>query len=516
MSLPVIQCALDSLFSADQIVSGNRASVVSGAALDSRLLQRGDLYLALAGRASHGLLHIADAIEKGAVAVVAGVNDWAQHPDAVVRAEAAGLARVAVEGDVSRLAPEIADAVYATPASRLFLIGVTGTDGKTSVCRFISEALSAAGRPCGYIGTVGWGMGERLRENALTTPDVIMLRRMLFELAAEGATHVAFEASSHALAEGRLEGLDIRVAVLTNFGRDHLDYHGSIEAYREAKAMLFAWPTLEAMVVNVGDAFGRSLLASAPESVERWGFDSHDQGALSDQSALAAAGVNLVCASDIESRTGGLAFTLHDGDARTTVDSRLFGRFNVDNLLACHGVLRAAGVAANEAVHALSSVRPVAGRMEVFRPGDAGGPLAVVDYSHTPQSLAAAIDALRPHCAGELWVVFGCGGDRDPGKRAPMAAAAAAGDRVIVTDDNPRTESSAAIIADILDGFSSDADYIVIADRGEAIDHALDKANEADVVLIAGKGHEDYQIIGHEKRPFSDRDTVAAILREAS
>jgi UDP-N-acetylmuramyl-tripeptide synthetase len=329
---------------------------------------------------------------------------------------------------------------------------------------------------------------------------------MLANLRDQGAKFVALEASSHGLAEGRLDGLELDVAVLTNLGRDHLDYHKTIEAYRHAKAALFSWPSLSSIVVNADDSFGQDLLNNS-ETLTRFAYRVAEE-------QLRADNVVEIRANDITAHDAGLRFNLVDGSAINLMNSELLGRFNVENLLACYASLRACGVAANEARHSLLCVKPVPGRMERF--GGENVPTVVVDFSHTPQALATAIESVRVHCKGNLWVVFGCGGDRDPGKRAPMATAAQSADHVVLTDDNPRTESSIDIINAAMKGFTDTTNVIVIADRAKAIRHAVQHAQADDLVLVAGKGHEDYQIIGKTKFPFSDRAEVLAALEVAS
>jgi UDP-N-acetylmuramoyl-L-alanyl-D-glutamate--2,6-diaminopimelate ligase len=317
---------------------------------------------------------------------------------------------------------------------------------------------------------------------------------------------VALEASSHGLAEGRLDGLSLDVAVLTNFGRDHLDYHKTIAAYRSAKAALFSWPSLSSIVINADDSLGQDLLQDCT-TLMRFAYQVTPDRAHADN-------ILAIQANHITAHDSGLRFNLIESGKSEIINSELLGRFNVENLLACYASLRACGVAANEACHSLLSVKPVEGRMERF--GGENVPTVVVDFSHTPQALSTAIESVRVHCKGKLWVVFGCGGDRDPGKRAPMASAAQSADYVVLTDDNPRTESSIDIINAAMKGFTNPATVTVIADRAKAIKHAVLQAQADDLVLVAGKGHEDYQIIGNTKYPFSDRAEVLAALEVAS
>jgi UDP-N-acetylmuramoyl-L-alanyl-D-glutamate--2,6-diaminopimelate ligase len=474
---------------------------VQGVCLDSRLVEQGDLYLALDGAETHGMRFAESAVASGAVAVVTSSESIEAFAPTVLALEKNNVPVIAVD-HLSRRCAKIASRFYREPDRAMTLIAVTGTDGKTSGCRFIAQSFNSIDLNCGYIGTLGWGLGDELESTELTTPDVVTLRRMLASLRDQGASIVALEASSHGLAEGRLDGLALDVAVLTNFGRDHLDYHKTMEAYRSAKAALFSWPGLSSMVVNAEDALGQDLLKDCT-TLKRFAFQ-----VTADH--LHADGVVEIRADQITAHDTGLRFNLIEGSASEMIGSPLLGRFYVENLLACYASLRACGVAANEARHCLLSVKPVEGRMERF--GGENVPTVVVDFSHTPQALSTAIESVRVHCKGQLWVVFGCGGDRDVGKRAPMATAAESADHVVLTDDNPRTESSLDIINAAMQGFANPAAVIVIADRAKAIRYAVQHAESDDLVLIAGKGHEDYQIVGKTKYPFSDRSEALAAL----
>lgn len=489
--------------------------------LDSRELTRGALYLALPGRTTHGLAHVEQALASGAVAVLSERGGFAQHPAALAAVRGAGGFALECDGLADSL-NELASRAYGHPDAELRLVAVTGTDGKTSVCRFVADAFASLQEPAGYIGTLGWGLvgesadREPLHSTALTTPDAVSLRRMLRALRDAGAATVALEASSHGLAEGRLDGLAIDIAVLTNLGRDHLDYHGSEAAYAQAKSRLFDWPGLRGRVVNADDALGRTLGERADGALALFELD----GGIEHVSRLPTDAVRHT-ARDIAALPSGLQFVLEERcgseHSSSTVNSSLLGRFNVQNLAACAGVLRLSGVPLERIGVALSDLRAVDGRMQRIASSDDGAPTVIVDFAHTPEALASAIAAARAHCPGALWVIFGCGGDRDPGKRAPMARAAAQADRVVVTDDNPRTESSQQIIEMILAGFEQGRHggepVTVIADRARAIDDTLRAAAAADVVLIAGKGHEEYQIVGSERRPFSDREHAQAALQ---
>lgn len=485
---------------------------ISGMSLDTRALSAGELYLALPGRSTHGIHHASAALAAGAVAIltVPGAKDLMGALAEQIRipiVEWSGL-----EANLTQLA----DTFFDYPAKHLRIVAVTGTDGKTSVCRFVASAFASVGQPAGYIGTLGWGMvsaAPTLASTSLTTPDVVALRSMLRDLLDAGASVVALEASSHGIAEGRLDGLSIDVAVLTNLGRDHLDYHGSEEAYAESKARLFDWPSLSAVVVNADDRLGQKLVArhAANGAKPRRLATFSMQTPCSDPGVLATADLH-VWSERLQTLPSGLRFVLGEGRDKVDIESPLLGRFNVSNLLACHAVLRVSGVSLSQSAAAVQQLHPVAGRMDRVDARDGRSPVVIVDYAHTPNALAAALHAARDHCSGRLVVVFGCGGDRDTGKRAPMARAALVADRIIVTDDNPRSESSAAIIEDILAGFEDVNIAEVIPDRSDAIVHAVASSECADVIVVAGKGHEDYQIVGAERRAFSDHQVAKAAL----
>ena len=335
------------------------------------------------------------------------------------------------------------------------------------------------------------------------------------------------EVSSHALVQGRVDGVWFDVAALTNLGRDHLDYHGTLENYKAAKKTLFEWPGLSAAIVNLDDEFGLEIADSSfPASTRLWGYSRHIetkplQQNLSDDGLLRA--------DDVVTDQTGVAFTLIAGNESWRLHVGLLGKFNVSNILAALSVIRAFGIPLSQAVAALDSVVPVPGRMETFT--QPGKPVVVVDFAHTPQALQSALETAREHCSGKLWVVFGCGGDRDPGKRPQMGVVAFnIADRVVVTDDNPRSEQSLEIIGDIVDGISTVTDTVsvgdthvasqvqlsenvwAIANRRDAIEHACSHAGDGDWVLVAGKGHEDYQIVGAERHYFSDRDIARDLV----
>lgn len=468
---------------------------VAALALDSRAVTAGSVFCAVRGHAGHGLDHVHEAVARGAVAVL-----WEPPADAPRLAVPA----IAIDG-LGRQVSQLASRFYGIPSHALAVLGVTGTDGKTSCTHFLAQALSEPGRPAGLLGTLGYGLWGGPYETAShTTPDAIDVQRRLAGFVEAGLRHVAMEVSSHALDQGRVEGVHYACAILTHLSRDHLDYHGTAAAYAAAKTRLFAELDIGAAVLNLDDAFGRSLCAVTRAPVHGYGLDVLDTAGL----------CGWVQGSEPVCDAGGLRLSVHTHLGAAELASTLLGRFNAQNLLACLAALLALGLPLDEAVGRLARSRTVPGRMERFG-GGADRPLAVVDYAHTPNALQSVLTALRAHTAGRLICVFGCGGDRDAGKRPLMGAAAERlADRVLLTSDNPRSEDPLAILADIRAGCAQPGRVHIEADRAVAIRLALESARPGDVVLIAGKGHEDYQIVGSERRAFSDRAEVAALLGE--
>jgi UDP-N-acetylmuramoyl-L-alanyl-D-glutamate--2,6-diaminopimelate ligase len=466
---------------------------------DSRDVRPGDVFVAVPGRAHDGRSFIDAALVQGAAAVLAEARGWTASRAAPQVLWLDGL-RDAVG--------ELAARFYGHPSERLLAVGVTGTNGKTSCSQWVAQMLTAAGTRCAVIGTVGIGFpGEALAPNPLTTPDAISLARQVRELADAGARALAMEVSSIGLDQHRLDGMAFRVALFTNLTRDHLDYHGTLERYEEAKARLFDWPTLTHAVINLDDAAGRRFAerVRGRGAVELIGYTLAD-------AALPGGGRRLQ-ASGVQATAGGLRFVVRDGADARALELPLVGQFNAANVLGVIGVALACGLPFAQACALAPRLVPPPGRMQ--RLGGSGEPLAVIDYAHTPDALVQALAALRPLAAargGALWVVFGAGGDRDPGKRAPMGAAAAAADRIVITSDNPRSEDPAAIVAAIAAGVPPQAAVQRIVDRAAAIEFALGQAAANDVVLIAGKGHEEYQEIAGVKRPFSDLECARAAL----
>jgi UDP-N-acetylmuramoyl-L-alanyl-D-glutamate--2,6-diaminopimelate ligase len=495
---PASPATLDALLAGVAAGQPVPSVAVSDITLDSRRVTPGSVFFALQGTSGHGLDYLQQALDAGAAAVV-----WEPAGDL---SPAAGLAvpAIPVSGLRGRLGT-IADRWFGEPSARLDVCGVTGTNGKTTVTWLLADALNRLERPCAYLGTLGAGMPDTLLEAALTTPDVIEVHRRLAAFADLGARHASIEVSSHALDQGRIDGVRLAAAAFTNLSRDHLDYHGSMEAYGEAKAKLLAAPGLEHRVINADDDFGAGLC-------RRYG-----DSALAVTRGEASFAARRLTVRDVALGVDGIRFTFASPLGGGEVRSRLRGEFNVENLAVVLGLLLETGIPADAAAAALAAVEPPPGRLQVV--GE-GRPLVVVDYAHTPGALGAVIAALRPHCHGDLWCVFGCGGERDPGKRPLMARAAAAADRVVVTSDNPRGEEPEAIIADIMAGTNTaetaDAGpehaFRVIVDRREAIAAAVREAAPADCVLIAGRGHERFQLIASGARPFSDAAEARSAL----
>jgi len=471
--------------------AGASRIVVSGLTLDSRRVRRGDAFFALRGLHGHGIEFAASAVQRGAQVVLA------EAP--AVDTEPLSVPLLWID-DLHSQVGEIAARFYDRPAEAMRVIGITGTNGKTSCVQLLAQALTFLGHRAATIGTLGAGLHGKLREGERTTPDAISVQGLLADFRDADVSHVAMEVSSHALEQDRVAAVDFELAAFTNLTRDHLDYHGSMEAYGAAKAKLFAWPGLQAAVINIDDAFGHELAAQLPADVKSFRLSMADNADAE------------IAASNIVTSGEGLAFQLRTPWGRHALNSLLLGRFNVANLLTVVACLGALGESLERIVAAVETLQPVNGRMSRLG-GQHALPLVVVDYAHTPDALEQTLTALRAHCAGRLICVFGCGGERDAGKRPVMGEIAARmADIAIVTDDNPRGEDGDAIVAQIVAGMSSARSMAVQRDRAMAIGHALKLARSGDVVLIAGKGHETYQESAAGKRPFDDLAVAHAAL----
>ncbi len=470
---------------------------------DSRRVREGEGFIAWSGAHVDARDFVIGALDQGAAAALVEAHacsaDMSQHWPSEA---------VAAIDDLKAQAGAIADAFYGQPSRELNVVAITGTNGKTSCAWWLAQALQACDLPCGVIGTLGVGPIDQLSNTGLTTPQAVELHDALAGMREQGLRACAIEASSIGIVEQRLQATQIRVAVFTNLTQDHLDYHGDMARYWAAKQQLFAWPGLQAAVINTDDAHGqplaKQLAAESPAALDLWTYGTSPQARLQ--------------ALHIEAQAQGMRFDIHErGQSQgLRVVTPLIGHYNVLNLLAVLGSLRALGIPLAQAVQACAHLSPVPGRLQAVaaKPTQA---LVLVDYAHTPDAVAQVLGALRPVAqarGGQLWCVLGCGGDRDRAKRAPMAAAAEAhADQVVLTSDNPRSEDPQAILEAMMVGLQQPA-HAVCVDRGQAIALAIAHAQPADVVLIAGKGHEDYQEVKGQRLPFSDHDVALAALHQ--
>lgn len=456
---------------------------VSGVQIDSRQVGVGDLFLAYPGLNVDGRDYIDNAISAGAAAVLVQTDE---HWNTNIIRNAVPIITV---DNLATKVSMIAGRFYGHPSQAMPVIGVTGTNGKTSCTQLIMQLLVALGQDCGVIGTLGYGVNDQLQDSANTTPDAIKIQAALAQWRDAGVPWVAMEASSHGLEQHRVAGVQFDTAVFTNLSRDHLDYHGSMQAYGASKARLFQYSGLKRAVINFDDPFSvvlEELLANQVE-VLRFSVQGNTEAD--------------VWLQDIIYHSHGVSATLHSPWGQTVLNCPLWGPFNLANILVALTVVATQGFALEAIVTQIAKVNTVPGRMQqIDSPADIN---VVVDYAHTPDALAQALQAMRLHTPGRCWCVFGCGGDRDQGKRPLMGEAVQRfADHSIVTSDNPRNEPAHAIIDEILSGIDRPA--LVEEDRAKAIAFAIAHAEAGDSVLIAGKGHEDYQLIGDQRLPFSD------------
>lgn len=466
----------------------------NGVCNDSRTVKPGNLFLAYPGEVNDGRRYMADAVARGAAAVIWEQSGFAW--DSTLTAVNLPVERLA------ELAGHLAHEVCAHPSEKLRLYGVTGTNGKTSVSQWLAAAETQLGRRCAIVGTLGNGFPGRLIPGPNTTPDAVILQRLLNDFLAQGADATAMEVSSIGLHQGRVNGAAISVAGFTNLSRDHLDYHGTLEAYAATKALLFEMPSLECAVLNLDDAFGRDMARRlAGSRIRRIGYSL----------SQADEAMEIIQASRMETTAQGQRFTLSLAQQAYVIETPLIGRFNIANLLCVAGMLLAAGHELQAIAQVLPHLQAPAGRMQ--RLGGDAAPLVLVDYAHTPDALEQVLLSLRPAAEarhGRLTCLFGCGGDRDTGKRPLMGAVAARlADRVLLTSDNPRSEEPAAILRDIQAGAPQ---ATIIPSRADAIREAILSAASGDVVLIAGKGHEDYQEVAGRRSHFSDFEQASLAL----
>ncbi len=476
-------------------VGKHASQPITGLALDSRRVQAGDLFFALPGLRVDGRRYIREAIAQGAAAVIydSGVPQQFAVPTVALT-------------NLRQHVGEIAARFYDHPSSKLTVVGVTGTNGKTSFCHLLAQALQQLKITCGVAGTLGNGIYGKLKRSRYTTADPIALQAFFAEMVGAGAEVVALEVSSHGLAQDRVAGTDFNIGVLTNLGRDHLDYHGDLQAYGNAKAKLFEHYKLNTAIINLDDPFGVELTSRIPAEVKQLGYSCHaDRQVNAVQTVMRAQGIS----QNLQTITADVSF----GDQQGQLQANLVGEFNLRNLLAVLTTLTCLQIPLEKSLALIPTLRCPQGRMQMF--GGGRKPAVVVDYAHTPDALQQALETLKQHTQGRLICVFGCGGQRDRGKRQLMGSVAENYcEQIILTNDNPRREDPLSIAADILQGIVNKSKVIYEPKRRQAVQRALATATPQDVIIVAGKGHEDYQVIGHTIKPFSDINLVQELLAE--
>lgn len=461
----------------------------TGISMDSRTLQKGEVFCAYAA----GAAYIPEAISRGASCVL--YDSTLALCKSVLRVPAYPV------DDLRAKVGFLASTFYGNPSKQLSVVGVTGTNGKTTTCWLLAKALTTLESSCAIMGTLGNGMGSTITASPLTTQDPVSLQNQLKFYLDAGATHVAMEVSSHAIDQCRVGGLSVDVGIFTNLSRDHLDYHETMQAYADVKRRWFLEYGLENAVINIDDEMGRELYKQVSQNIPTYSY-----------SATASELSAHIRVKSIEASRYGTNIIIVTPIGDCQIHSQLLGRFNVENLLAALGALLVLGFPPKEAAEALSLVENIPGRMALYK--GLNGKTAVIDYAHTPDALASVLKTLQSLKEdGRLICVFGCGGDRDVGKRAEMARVAEQfSDGVFVTDDNPRTENPDLIFDDIARGFEKIHEVHMLHDRKCAIEAAWAMASDKDIIVIAGKGHESYQIVGHEYLPLSDADVVRSLI----
>lgn len=506
---------LDGFVAPELLVSCNDIEI-GGLAIDSRKVKKNDLFFARQGELAHGLMFADEAIKNGAVAVL---WDECQDCEETISKISQQVASLQCENLLMKMG-EIADRFYRHPSAQLKVIGVTGTNGKTSIAHFIAQCMDAENARCGVLGTLGNGFLGDLVTTGLTTTDVLSVHRDLDILRANGASHVVMEVSSHGLDQDRVNGVHFDTAVFTNLSHEHLDYHETMTAYAEVKRKLFFMPGLKTAVINLDDEYGRNLASECMGHLTVWGYSTQPE--LKGWSDYAG---HLVQATALKAVAHGFELTIKTPQGRAELQIALLGWFNVSNVLAVLSTLLINELSLETAVNKLAVLKAVPGRMEIITADQ--GVTVVVDFAHTPKALEAACEAVKQHFDGRFWCVFGCGGDRDRSKRPLMARVAESyADKVVLTSDNPRSENPQDILAEIAEGFEDAARVEVIPDRREAIAYAIAQAEKEpadksrtrknNVVLLAGKGHESMQIIGDKSIAFDDRQVAKECLGLAS
>ncbi|MCE2596094.1 UDP-N-acetylmuramoyl-L-alanyl-D-glutamate--2,6-diaminopimelate ligase [Motilimonas cestriensis] len=469
---------------------------IKGICLDSRKVTKGDLFIAIAGSQQDASAFVPQAIANGAVAALVETDKPELDRHQMTQEQAEPVVYVYQLG---QQVSAIAGRFYLHPADNMSLIGVTGTNGKSTICALIANWLTLLGAKAGMLGTLGNGLFGQLRQGLNTTGSPIEIQHELQKMHEQGASHVAMEVSSHGLVQNRVTALPFNTAIFTNLTRDHLDYHRTMDAYGKAKKQLFEFASLQHKIINADDAIGQAWLAKMPDAVSV-GFHK----------PIAHQG-RFLQIIDAQYLSNGIQFTFDSSWGEGQISAPLYAKFNVSNLACALVALLCQGYELSELVPQAPQLDAVDGRMAYISAPNK--PAFVVDYAHTPDALAQALQGLKLHCESKLWLLFGCGGDRDKGKRPEMAQAAQAyANQIIVVDDNPRTESPTAIVEDILAGFTTTENVQVIHDRKQALSYALTHADVTDVILVAGKGHETYQIIGYETLYYSDREAIETLL----
>lgn len=494
--------SLAELLAGIEVIGEVPAIGINGMALDSRRLKQGDLFIACAGYQSHGLEYIDDAIANGAEVVLAEVcSNWL--PEQITELSEEKNIVIVPVGALTEAVSMIAGRFYKSPSQEFPMIGITGTNGKTSSSLFVAQAF-AGSKKVAVMGTIGNGFPGDLMPSTHTTMDPVSVQATLAGLYQRKADMVVMEVSSHALHQGRVADVQFDIAVLTNFSRDHLDYHGTMADYAEAKSLLFRMNNLKSAVINADDELGQRLIAemqTSPARVLAYGTKEIDTDKVNAW----------IRADHIRMLPGGVEFDVLSSWGQATVNLGLIGRFNVQNAMVALGVMLECGVDFKQAIADLQKLETVPGRMELISKDQ--GPSVIVDFAHTPDALEQVLKSLKAHVDGKLYCVFGCGGDRDKGKRPQMGKVAESlADVVVLTSDNPRSENPDDIINDIKQGLESADKAIVEPSRAQAIRQAIESAGNGDMVLVAGKGHEAFQIVGDLKLPFSDQEQVLSAL----
>lgn len=476
---------------------------VHGLAQDSRYVESNYMFVAFAGQTTHGLFHAKEAVKRGASIIL--WDDEFEEGAEIINEVSSEVLCLQCPGLREKIG-DIASRFYGQPTDDMYVVGITGTDGKTSISHFIAQCLDGIRARCGVLGTLGNGFIGQLGYTGLTTVGAVDVHRSFAELKAKGATRAVMEVSSHGLDQGRINGVKFDVVLFSNFSQDHLDYHETLEKYAEAKSKLFSMPGLRLAVINLDDAFGLELAEKCKKRFCVWGYSMQE-----DVSELLPYADFIVHARNVETSSAGFRLKVHTPKGDAVLNINLLGSFNISNVLATLCTLLVSNVQLDQAIARLATLKSIAGRMEVL--AVKGKPVVIIDFAHTPKGLESACRAVKEHYSGKLWCVFGCGGDRDKGKRPAMAKVAEQfADKVVLTSDNPRHEDPQTIIDEILEGFENCALVDIVADRKHAITHAIEQAKEGEVVLIAGKGHERSQIVGDTHIAFDDRQVASDCL----